>query len=90
MSELSHKATRINRVPEVTPICVGCKLIKRRCYWCGYEMYLLVSDEVELCPPSPEEPCYAGTFHEDYGMFINIVGQPKKKFSWEFEDYIAD
>ena len=53
-------------------------------------MWLLVNDDVELYPPSPEETCYGGTFHEDYGMFINIVGQPKKKFSWVEDDYIAD
>ena len=73
---------------------IGLRVIKRRCYHCGYEMELAVLDGVTLCPPSPEEPCPGGSrgkwFHEAFGIFINIEGLPKKKFSWEAFDGKSD
>lgn len=73
---------------------IGLYIVKRKCYHCGYEMELAVLEGLELCEPSPEEPCdhrgYHISFHENYGMFINIKGQPKKYFSWEPYDGIAD
>ena len=75
-------------------IDIGLRVIKRRCYHCGYEMELAVLDGVELCPPSPEEPCLKGEhgpgFHDTFGMFINIVGKPKKEFGWETWDGTPD
>ena len=51
---------------------VGCHLVTRSCYHCGWECQFVVVDGQVLTEPSPSDYCIGQKHHERWAIFKNV------------------